>query len=63
MLGLIAVIGIVAYVCSRYGTEAGAVALIVAAVFLVWLGVSCERDAWRAHRNCVEYWRDGHGRC
>lgn len=59
MLGLIAIIVILCWIGSAFGTEACAIAMLIAIVGLFVLGCMGFREDRKAFYNWRDYWADG----
>lgn len=59
MLALIVTIAIIYWVIQRFGEDAGAIAILVAAVFLVILFCAAWREDNKAYVNRRRYWARG----
>ena len=59
MLELLLLVGIVYWIGTDLGDNAGVIALAVLIVILVGMFIGACRDGNKAYNNFVDYWKDG----
>lgn len=59
MLGLIGIIVVLCWICNDFGTEAGAIAILVVLAGLFVLGCIVSHEDTKAWANWRRYWAEG----